>query len=437
MASIVSAVLLYLTAVVQCKNDEEVIKISLRSILERTIADEQGMLLEKNTTFLAPLILGITPHCLVYFGWLQQIMAGYAYGTYTLPKKKYFCGNYLPIVMKTENTNEDLYLGIRRFGRRILIQNLFGEMHYAKAASVEDAKQKTARTKTVQNPVLWSSIDPTARQYQFLSNEFERGFQFRGCFIFRGRVILYGEDDTNIIFYELKVTQTAFDEERGLGNLLLPTVKKFANLSRNIFPPAHVRVQVTSDSFTARELNEVHKVQIGLYPQSDDNHIMRGAIEIPLITLMRGQTHEIKYRQDIQAVAYKCQYEDNESVTIYESDYTREKIGNFILLEKGECHQNDSLVVRRLPNVRIFILASSRVWMNPYRFSRRMTYPNAVHTMSVHHILRGWKRFIPLLVANLAIFTVLMYIVSLAMKYHRKMMMKLGAYSSSQTANTL
>ncbi|EYB96252.1 hypothetical protein Y032_0152g2887 [Ancylostoma ceylanicum] len=50
--------------------------------------------------------------------------------------------------------------------------------------------------------ILWSRINISYNHMQFLTNEFEEDYQFSGVFEYKGRIIVYGHNVSNVLFFE-------------------------------------------------------------------------------------------------------------------------------------------------------------------------------------------------------------------------------------------
>ncbi|KAL6726663.1 hypothetical protein Aduo_008610 [Ancylostoma duodenale] len=47
--------------------------------------------------------------------------------------------------------------------------------------------------------VVWSRINIAANHMQFLTNEFDEDYQFSGVFKYKGRIIMYGHNVSNVL----------------------------------------------------------------------------------------------------------------------------------------------------------------------------------------------------------------------------------------------
>ncbi|WKY02615.1 hypothetical protein Q1695_016129 [Nippostrongylus brasiliensis] len=112
------------------------------------------------------------------------------------------------------NTDDLLLIGLKRYGRRIMVQSLIKKSDYSDQINsklVERAK----------NGVFWLQMDPLARHLQFLTNEFDRDFNYIGAFDIRGKVIIYGHVESRIRFYELIIQRQTSTFEPGTDDTTL------------------------------------------------------------------------------------------------------------------------------------------------------------------------------------------------------------------------
>ncbi|KAK6743491.1 hypothetical protein RB195_010636 [Necator americanus] len=399
---------------IEAERKVETVEIPLRNTLMGVTDDASTRLINVYNSSTAHLILGVTPSCYVYFGWMEQIFLAHTYGTYTFEDKhRHDCRDIQPVALKTENTNRQLYIGLKRNGRRIQIQSLFEGEHY--------------KSNNKDHPVLWRRFDPTARHQQFLSNEFEKGFNYRGAFTYKGRVILYGHDYTNVLLLELSVAQSFADYEGGVGNLLVPFIRTIANISNDIIAPENVYVQHFSVAGSKEE-----KFFFGRAPPYGET--IANGIMLSVASVMKGRKADMEYVETFKIYISKA---EQSNVAVYQTHYARNLIGNYYLIEKKLNVFLKSAA--QLPHVLGLLRGhAAQSWLNPYRFSRRMSYPNTIHRMQQNYIFSGWKTFTPVFISNVVIFMVLMYATNKFFRLHHKMMQKIGAYSTSySSANSL
>ncbi|EYB96253.1 hypothetical protein Y032_0152g2887 [Ancylostoma ceylanicum] len=50
--------------------------------------------------------------------------------------------------------------------------------------------------------ILWSRINISYNHMQFLTNEFEEDYQFSGVFEYKGRIIVYGHNVSNVLLWD-------------------------------------------------------------------------------------------------------------------------------------------------------------------------------------------------------------------------------------------
>ncbi|KHJ97758.1 hypothetical protein OESDEN_02264 [Oesophagostomum dentatum] len=72
-------------------------------------------------------VLGLTKNCLVYFGWLHEIYTSIVKKPLSL--RRGFtdaCTDLTPFIIRTENDNKKqlLFLALKRYGRRIMVQSI-------------------------------------------------------------------------------------------------------------------------------------------------------------------------------------------------------------------------------------------------------------------------------------------------------------------------
>ncbi|KAL6732951.1 hypothetical protein Aduo_003654 [Ancylostoma duodenale] len=139
-------------------------------------------------------LLGITADCFVYYGWLHQFVTqeikkdedlGWGYSR--------ACKDFKPFIIRTvnEGKKELLFIAVKRYGRRLLVQSI--ARNFLRFSSQETA-------------IAWMEMNPLARHEQFLSNEFPVDFTFESCNNLLYRVFVMGHSSTKTRILELKVS---------------------------------------------------------------------------------------------------------------------------------------------------------------------------------------------------------------------------------------
>ncbi|EYB96262.1 hypothetical protein Y032_0152g2892 [Ancylostoma ceylanicum] len=191
--------------------------------------------------------------------------------------------------------------------------------------------------------------------------------------------------------HELRVTQTSEDEDGGVGDLLVPFIKRIGAIKNSIVAPMNLYAQQYG--------NET--IVFGSLPRNGGTRLQR-AVVIPMWSLLAGSDAGVQYNQSVDIYAYKGsavhrRLLKDDGLQLLHNDQTRNEIGHFIIISK-HLPLTKNWDEAALPMEDFFLRGyTARTWMNPFNFHRRMSYPNSVHRMTKYGIIHGWKRFTPYL----------------------------------------
>ncbi|KAK5971640.1 hypothetical protein GCK32_012457, partial [Trichostrongylus colubriformis] len=170
----------------RCFNDPNMIKPHTTNYFEykRVRKDEPAMR-----------VIGITPDCFVYYGWLHDIVNPNAEAKHLRTTRQEDlsgqCADFYPFIIRTEGKKEQLIIGVKRAGRRMLVQSL--------------GKKDLVVLESDKGVLVWSEINPKSKHEQFLSNEFPPDFTFDTFKNLLYRIFLLGRSSKGARILELKV----------------------------------------------------------------------------------------------------------------------------------------------------------------------------------------------------------------------------------------
>ncbi|VDL84187.1 unnamed protein product [Nippostrongylus brasiliensis] len=239
-------------------------------------------------------------------------------------------------------------------------------------------------------------MDPLARHLQFLTNEFDRDFNYIGAFDIRGKVIIYGHVESRIRFYELIIQRQTSTFEPGTDDTTLSVqLLRRRSVTFNQF-------EDVSKIFVMENLE--NKLNKGKHPTlfvgvSMNNEFKNVSVfTIPARAIIYGLHGKLDSKEE----PYKGYASMLSGVFLARSD--RENlpvVGNYIVVAHDFQQQYWSWDM--LPLVTSLLKGyTTRVWMNPYRFHRRMAYPHTRHRAIRYHVAEGWLKFLPLLIGTQA-----------------------------------
>ncbi|KJH49079.1 hypothetical protein DICVIV_04786 [Dictyocaulus viviparus] len=152
-------------------------QIDLHLFLKPAFIDREGIFetLEHHQSQPAYMVLGITPSCWVYFGWLHLILK--VHDPLVLGNSEGRCIGYIPFIVRAFRvTPADRLIGL--YCQFILSFNLF--LHFFLDCSLNKLHTRGSRSDTFLIP-----FKAKARHRQFFSQEFPPGVCHRGIFLNR------------------------------------------------------------------------------------------------------------------------------------------------------------------------------------------------------------------------------------------------------------
>ncbi|XGW14153.1 hypothetical protein V3C99_000452 [Haemonchus contortus] len=368
----------------------------------------------------AYLVLGITAKCLVYFQWLNRWKGD----SKALQETVYYeadgsrCDDIQPFFIRTEVTQTELLIGVRRIGRRMVVQSLVNSACLAK----EKKKRFHAEVQT-----FTCRFYPNVRHFQFLSQEFPSGFKYLGTTKLFGRLIVYGHTETQIMLLMLKIGQSNADYgPGGHDTILLPHLQLLATIEVTDLEPSSNMLLIEPHESQQDKDFLWFKLLRGL----PHNRSAGTMYEIYLPPAMHGRTifrSQYSYGEEYVMV-YSDEHMIARKIKFEMGQFTIRKV-NFKKRDGTEKWKADDL-----PPVTAYLRgATIRTWINPYRFHRRMAYPHAVHRVKRTRVFDGWKIFIPVIIVNLIIFLALLALSSWLISHHQNILRRMGLSASRST----
>ncbi|WKX89380.1 hypothetical protein Q1695_008771 [Nippostrongylus brasiliensis] len=339
-------------------------------------------------------VVGITPDCFVYFGWLHQIMSGKSHKADIgrgIALEHNLCEETKPFLVRTEGVKKLLFVGVKRFGRRVLVQSL------TRYNSILNSSHGS---------LIWIKMNPRARQEQFISNEFPPGFVMQAMNNLLYRIFIAGYTLSSVKLLELKI----FIDKN--GNLIPLITSKEHEIDPVIHAPiygmhmvaAHdIRYQVSSKSsgfIFVRQETIRHIPQFGQYI----------AMRVPIETIVT-QTPDFEF----DGHSYRTS-----NFTVYQNQLCNDLLGNFMIFTlfttTGYNWTHDTLHAAEFALWK----TSTHRFFNSFRSHRRMAYPHAIHRPIRRQIFRTWIRSLPLILMNFLFLALIFFGIECAVHMHEK-----------------
>ncbi|KJH49912.1 hypothetical protein DICVIV_03942 [Dictyocaulus viviparus] len=354
-------------------------------------------------------LIGVTPHCFVYYGWLHELVTVPSIDMQLRSKTKDGCRNFKPFIIRTEGLRFLLLIVAKRHGRKILVQSI--------------AKKKYLSSSN-QSSVIWMRFDPYLRHMQFLSNQFPVGFVFQMLQNLNYRIYVLGYTSSNTVILELKIH---IDSNYNLvpfitKNVLIVDPVIHAPIYGSWIIPAHEfkRGNTLTDGFIfVRQIYED-----GL--PKNRSYITFG---VPMVSLVLNSITGARRIPSYDGYVYKSNY-----FKTYTNPFCSVDIGNYMIYTE---YSYMNWTANTLPTAE-FNLAkiSSRVWLNNLRYHRRMSYPHAYHKVERHQIFLSWVKAFPAILGTFAVMSSILFGIEYAVRYHERSLARSAGLSRSHSASS-
>ncbi|XGW21321.1 hypothetical protein V3C99_004349 [Haemonchus contortus] len=343
-------------------------------------------------------VLGITPDCYVYYGWLQHLKNldskvdrivnhGMKFGIE--------CADFHPYIITTEGEKYQLLIGVRRAGRRMLVQSIARKYPLL---SSENAS------------VMWMQMNPRARHEQFLSNEFPPDFTFDYMNNLLHRIFILGRTSTGTRLLELKIHVDR-------NNNLFPFItSQILQMDPLLHAPFHGIAMVATHNLDI--LGTLSSGFILLRQKFEDGQPLPGkyiASAVPMESLLT---------ESLQGIVMDASYYDghiyrSKYITVYPNNRCK-FIGNFMLFSYHVSSDREYTFANIPTPEQTLLKASTTRWFNHLNFHRRMAYPHTIHRSVKHGIFRAWIHCIPMILLNVLLLLFIFFGIEFAIYIHDK-----------------